>query len=144
MKVIFNIIISIVVLLVLSLSISFVYRMYISPPVLSEVSDENKITHTEVLQVEVLNSLSTNGLASTVMIYLRNRKFDVVRIGNYPEKDQTKSFIIDRLGDSNSGIYLAKALGIADSLIKIDIDSSLFLRCSIVIGSDFRNLKPFK
>lgn len=118
--------------------------MYISPPVLSEVSDENKITHTEVLQVEVLNSLSTNGLASTVMIYLRNRKFDVVRIGNYPEKDQTKSFIIDRLGDSNSGIHLAKALGIADSLIKIDIDSTLFLRCSIVIGSDFRNLKPFK
>jgi hypothetical protein len=118
--------------------------MYISPPVLSEVSDEKKITHTEVLQVEVLNSLSTDGLAFIVMNYLRNRKFDVVRIGNFPDKNQPKSFIIDRLGDKISAIHLAKALGIADSLVRNDIDSSLFLRCSIVIGNDFKNLKPFK
>lgn len=118
--------------------------MYISPPVHSEVTEENKITQNEVLQVEVLNSLPTNGLASTVMNYLRNRKFDVVRIGNYSEKEIEKSFIIDRLGDSIASNQLALALGISDSLIVKIIDSTLFLRCSIIIGNDYKTLKPFK
>jgi hypothetical protein len=38
----------------------------------------------------------------------------------------------------------AKALGIADSLRVLRIDSTLYIRASVVIGKDYRTLKPFQ
>ena len=144
MKFLINFIIILLILIVIILSGSFLYRIYFSPSVIADVAQENKITKNEVIQVEILNSLQKNGLASAAMVYLRNRKFDVVKIGNFNEKDKPKSFIIDRLGDSLSSKKLAYVLGIADSMIITDIDSSLFLRCTIVLGNDYQHLNPFK
>jgi len=55
------------------------------------------------------------------------RNFDVVEVGNFSEiLPNTK--IIDRVGDFASAKKVAKALGIADSLITTNIDSTLFVR----------------
>jgi hypothetical protein len=46
------------------------------------------------------------------------------------------------MGDFASAKKVAKVFGIADSLIVTEIDSSLFVRTSIVIGQDYPKL-PF-
>ena len=120
------------------------YRVVISPPVVAELDMASKQKASrEVIQVEILNSTKQSGLANKFMNYLRIRNFDVVKIGNHPEETM-KSTIIDRLGDYNSAKKVAYALGISDSLISRSIDSSLFLRCTIIIGNDFNKLKPYK
>ena len=123
---------------------SFVYRVFISPPVVAELEfNRNQKNSREVIQVEILNSTKQIGLANKFMNYLRIRNFDVVKIGNHPD-ETTKSCVIDRLGDYNSAKKVAYALGISDSLISKSIDSTLFLRCSIIIGNDYNKLKPLK
>jgi hypothetical protein len=51
--------------------------------------------------------------------------------------------IIDRVGDFASAKKVAKALGIADSLVTTKIDSTLFVRTTIVLGQDYPKLLPF-
>ena len=133
-----------VVTLVIVFSASFVYRVFVYPPVDAKI-DKAVIpeTKTEVIQVNILNSTNIPGKANVAKKYLRSRGFDVVEIGNY-ETEADTSFIIDRLGDMTSAKKVAIAIGIADSLIVTEIDSSLFLRCSVILGKDFKNLNPFK
>ncbi len=135
------VILSVLVFLMLS---SFISRMVIEPPVDSSL-DPNivKSTAQEVIQVNVLNACGETGLAGKVRNFLRSRGYDVVEIGNY-EPTLEKSMVIDRLGDPNSSMKVAYALGINDSLVYSEIDSNMFLRSSVVIGRDFPDLKPFK
>ena len=144
MKSILTGIIVIFFIIVVIFIFSFVYRVFISPPVVAELdlASKQKISR-GVIQVEILNSTKQSGLANKFMNYLRIRNFDVVKIGNHSEETM-KSTIIDRLGDYNSAKKVAYALGISDSLISTSIDSSLFLRCTIIIGNDYNRLKPYK
>ncbi len=144
MKVIISAIIVLFSLFVLLLLSSLIARIWLLPHVESDI--ESGIKHqisNEVIQVEILNATKIRGLAATTMKYLRERNFDVVKTGNNEESEK-KSFIIDRLGDYNSSKKVAFALGIKDSMIVQQVDSSLFLRCSIIIGEDYKTLKPFK
>ena len=129
-------------LIVVCMLSSFINRMVIAPPVDPNIEGQ-KTTAAEVIQVNVLNACGKSGLASKVKEFLRSRGFDVVEIGNFDQK-LTKSVVIDRLGDVNSSKKVAYALGISDSLVVSQADSSLYLRSSIVIGDDFADLKPFK
>ncbi|MBE2190033.1 MAG: LytR C-terminal domain-containing protein [Desulfobulbaceae bacterium] len=122
---------------------SFIDRVFISPPVSASLSEDLKSNKQEVIQINILNASGEAGLAARAKEYLRGRGFDVVEIGNYSE-NLDKSIIIDRLGDINSAYKVAYAVGITDSLITSQIDSSLFLRSSIILGKDFALLKPFK
>ncbi|MBM2814529.1 MAG: hypothetical protein HW421_1291 [Ignavibacteria bacterium] len=132
---------SVTVVLMLS---SFLFRTVISPPVDPNLDDNiQKNTVEEVIQVNVLNASGVQGLAARVRNFLRARGFDVVEIGNYPESSEN-SIIIDKVGDVNSALKVAYALGIGDTLVTTKIDSALFLRTSIIIGKDFASLKPFK
>ncbi len=131
-------------LIVIGMLSSFVNRMFIAPPVDPNIdSSITKNTHEEVIQVNVLNACGKKGLAAKAKEFLRSRGFDVVEIGNF-EQPMPKSVIIDRLGDINSAKKVAYALGIQDTLIQKQVDSTLYLRSTIVIGDDFAILKPFK
>jgi hypothetical protein len=121
---------------------SFLVRVVFNPPVDAKVKESDKITMQEVIQVNVLNACGTSGLASKAKEFLRARGFDVVEIGN-SEKRYEKTVIVDRLGDSVSVKKVARAFGVSDSLIIRQIDSSMFLRATILIGKDFSTLKPF-
>ncbi|MCX6154010.1 MAG: LytR C-terminal domain-containing protein [Candidatus Kapabacteria bacterium] len=135
--------ISVLSLVVFFMGSSLVYRVAIAKPVDPNL-DRNiqKSTVTEVIQVNILNACGERGLASKVKSYLRARGFDVVEVGNF-SKTLDKSVIYDRVGDLQSAKKVAYAVGINDSLVASQLDSSLFLRTSIVIGKDFKELKPF-
>ncbi len=52
---------------------------------------------------------------------------------------------IDRVGDTISALKVAyMPLAFARTQVFTEIDSSLFLRATVVIGTDYRNLRPMK
>lgn len=137
------VLISILSIVIVFFTLSLVIRLFIGSGA-DPTIDENvkRLSVEEVIQINVLNSCGIKGLAANTRDYLRNLGFDVVDIGNY-KKNVEKSFIIDRLGDISSSKKVAYAVGIADSLIVTKIDSSLFLRCTLILGDDYLTLDPF-
>ncbi len=97
----------------------------------------------EVIQLNILNGCGVENLASEAMSYMRSFGFDVVETGNY-DMQAEHSFIIDRVGDRSSAEKVAFAMGIDDSYIRTEIDSNLFLRCTVVLGKDYTGLKAFE
>jgi len=116
--------------------------MSFDEPIISDVPESQKIITQEVIQLNILNGCGVSGLASATKDYLRARGFDIVEIGN-SQQQYNKTTIIDCLGDKESVRRLAYAMGIADSSVVVRIDSSLFLRATLIIGNDYRTLKSF-
>jgi hypothetical protein len=96
------------------------------------------------IQINLLNGCGDQGVARRTMDFMRTVGFDVVEIENYSRFSVQRSFVIDRVGDSTSARKTARALGIADSLCIQRLDSTLYVRCSVVLGKDYRLLKPFQ
>jgi LytR cell envelope-related transcriptional attenuator len=117
----------------------------LAPPVnpVIERSDD-LVREGDQIQLNLLNGCGDQGVARRMMNYLRSSGFDVVEISNYSRFSVQHSFVIDRVGDSVSAMKTAKALGIVDSLRIVRIDSTLYLRASVVIGQDYRSLRPFQ
>ncbi|MEN6511825.1 MAG: LytR C-terminal domain-containing protein, partial [Chloroherpetonaceae bacterium] len=131
------------ILVVGTMLVAFADGILNSPHVNSQLSNEvEKINNQEVIQVSILNSTVITGLANKARTYMQMRNFDVVEIGNYSQP-LTRTIVIDRLGDSLSALKVAKLLGVADSLVITQIDSSLFVRTTIIIGQDYPKLAPF-
>ncbi|MBL7997802.1 MAG: LytR C-terminal domain-containing protein [Candidatus Kapabacteria bacterium] len=128
--------------LVIAMLGSFVYRMWVKPPV-DAARTELPQNAAYAIQLNILNGTSGQGMARTAMDYLRNRGFDVVDIGNHPEII-ARSYVIDYTGDSVSAARVAYAMGISPARIKTDRDSNLCLQCGVVIGNDYPSLKPFQ
>ncbi len=126
-----------------TLLMSFVNRMSYDEPIVASVPESQKIITQEVIQLNILNGCGIPGLASEAKEYLHNRGFDIVEIGNSTQQ-YNKTTIIDRLGDKESVRRLAYALGVSDSSIVVEIDSSLFLRATLVLGNDYKQLKSFE
>ncbi len=119
-------------------------RLFINPPVDSLLPHNQRRTVSEqYIQLNILNGTNNKGIARQAMNYLRDRGFDVVEINNY-ESIVKKSFILDLVNDSLSAHNVAFAVGIGDSMILKRIDSSLYLRVSLIIGQDYLQLKPFR
>lgn len=143
LKIAFNSIITILILFVSMLFLSFTNRVFVSPPVNSQLEDNiEKINNQEIIQVSILNSTTVSGLANKARTFMQMRNFDVVEVGNFSEI-QPRTLIIDRVGDFASAKKVAKALGISDSLVTTKIDSTLFVRTTIVLGQDYPKLLPF-
>ncbi len=137
-----NLTLVIVTLITLLLSLSLYSHLVVFPYTDPSLEHEGD-TKQEVIKVAILNACGQSGLASKTQKFLRNLGFDVVEIGNTNEK-LSSSVVIDRLGDKKSAFKVAMALGIRDSLIYTHVDSSLYLRATVIIGKDFKELKPFK
>ena len=96
----------------------------------------------KVIQINILNACGEKGLAASFKKYMRKKGFDVLEIGNY-NKEINKSLVIDRLDDMKSAFKVAGVLGVNDSLVSSKIDSTLYLRTTIILGKDYNTLKPF-
>ncbi|MDA3844652.1 MAG: LytR C-terminal domain-containing protein [Candidatus Kapabacteria bacterium] len=144
-KKIFNIVIIIVMtIVVVAMAAAFINRVFVSPPVDATIDDNiEKRTVEEVIQINILNGCRVKGLAGKAKKYLHDRGFDVVDVGNYKDSI-AQSIVIDMLGDLSSAKKVAYAAGINDSLIIEMIDSSMFIRSTVVLGADYKELKPFK
>ena len=95
-------------------------------------------------QVEVLNGCGTSGIAKSVTDFLRKSEIDVVYLGNYKNFNVAKSQVIDRSGDLENSRKIARILGLSKKQVKSEIDKSKQLKASIILGKDYKTLKPFK
>ncbi len=145
MRIVYILTITTLTLILLFFAFSFIYRIFISPPVDTEIPADNGSTKKEqTIQVEILNGTKIGGLAKKTMEFLRKRHFDVLSIGNWSNDSMQTTIIFDNLGNIAASKKVAEALGIPDSLIILRIDSSLLLNTTIVIGYDYKRMKPFK
>ncbi|MEJ2617528.1 MAG: hypothetical protein P8Z35_21420, partial [Ignavibacteriaceae bacterium] len=62
--------------------------------------------------------------------------------GNYISFDVDKSMVIDRTGNKANAIKVADALGIDHKNIIQQINNDYILDVSLIIGKDFKQLKP--
>ncbi len=119
---------------------SFIVRLN-SSPIDTEISSElTTSSFNSRIQVNVMNACGKSGLAAKVRNQLRELGFDVVEIGNYGETIE-KSIVIDRLDDKLSSYKVSRALGINEESITQQIDSTLYLRSTVVIGLDYQDLR---
>ncbi len=97
----------------------------------------------EIVQVEVLNGCGISGVADKITDFLRKNNFDVVQTGNYTSFDMDKSLVIDRTGNKANAEKVAASLGIDKKNIVQQINNDYLLDCSVVIGKDYFQLKPY-
>jgi hypothetical protein len=126
-------------LIVIVLAYSFINRIFIDPPVNAETNRGGK-THT--IQLDVLNGSGTPRLGQRFTDYLRARGFDVVEMGNFKESGVELTRVIDRSGDLTAARQVAEALGVPKARVIQQIDKNAYLDVSVVIGKDFKSLKP--
>lgn len=118
---------------------SFAYRILVAEPVNPLVDNEKDADYNKAIQINILNACGESGLAAKFKEYFRKREFDVVEIGNY-KYEVDKSMVIDRIGDERSAYKVAQAIGISDSLVTANIDSTMYLRTTLIIGKDWKSL----
>ena len=101
------------------------------------------LTHliSEVIQIEVLNGCGVPGIATRFTNALRNNGFDVVDSGNFESFDVRETIVIDRGGNLDHAIRIARALGISEENIIRETSPNFYLDATVVIGSDFEKLK---
>jgi hypothetical protein len=116
------------------------------PASLEEKSEEKtEITPVATkIQIEVLNGCGVAKVARQTTTFLRNKEYDVVSFGNYNSSTIQKSMVIDRIGDRKTAEKIAEVLGIESNQVSTEIDKSKLLVASIIIGKDYKSLKPFE
>ena len=97
-----------------------------------------------IIQVEVRNGCGVTDLAAIATQFLRRHGFDVVETGNYSRSDVQFSRVVDRVGDMESAIKVARILGIPEDRVEQELREDLFLDASIIIGHDYQSLRPFR
>ena len=107
-------------------------------------SDETTKLVGSIIQVEVRNGAGVDQLAAQTTHYLRERGFDVVDVGNYSSFQQERSVVIDRVGDLEAARTVAEALGLPTDRVRQDIRRQYYLDASVVIGHDYKQLRPFQ
>lgn len=95
------------------------------------------------IQVEVLNGCGVSGIAADVTEYLRKNNIDVVNIGNHTSFDFNKTKLWQRVNKTEPVQNVAALLGLDNGSIESKIDSDLQLDVTIILGNDYKTLKPF-
>ncbi|MGH2568611.1 MAG: LytR C-terminal domain-containing protein, partial [Bacteroidota bacterium] len=70
--------------------------------------------------------------------------FDVVEMGNYKTSDVEETMVLDRAGNLEAAKQVAAAIGVPEEQVQQQIDKSLYLDVSVVIGKDFQRLKALQ
>jgi len=121
--------------------------LYVAVRGLFSSSGEPEITEggrVRAIQLDVLNGSGETGLAQRMTDYLRARGFDVVEMGNYKTSDVEETTVLDRVGNIEAAQQVAAAIGIPEERVQQQLDKSLYLDVSVVIGKDFQRLKAFQ
>ncbi|MGB3016685.1 MAG: LytR C-terminal domain-containing protein [Ignavibacteria bacterium] len=96
------------------------------------------------IQLDVQNGTSENGVAAKFTDYLRRNGYDVVEMGNFKSRGEERTIVIDRSGDMSKAKRVAKLLGVSEKNIVQQINNSLYLDVTVVIGKDYKDLNPYK
>lgn len=130
-------------LAVMVLAYGVVTRILIPPANPSRSADSTELVGA-IIQVEVRNGAGIDHLAAETTHYLRRRGFDVVGVGNYRTFQQERSVVIDRVGDMEAARKVAEALGLPPDRVRQEIRRQYYLDASVIIGHDYRQLRPFQ
>ena len=133
-----NALIVLLVLLVGGMSYALLSRHLIKPP----VEATRATAAAGVIQIDVLNGCGAPGAATAFTSYLRARGYDVVEQRNYRTFDVNESMVIDRTGERKNAERVAYALGIKNENIVQQINPDYFVDVSVLIGRDYKSLKP--
>ncbi len=143
-KRIYLIVIPLLAIPVLLLTYGLVERTLVRPRVDATVEQTDMYVKAgEHIQVNVVNACGVNGIAQRFTEFLRARRFDVPEYGTETRLEPF-SKVVDRIGDPVSARKIAYALGIDPERIETDIDSTLYLRATVLIGEDYMALRPMK
>lgn len=108
-----------------------------APKTVAEESEQS------VVQINVLNGCGVSGVGNTMTKFCRSAGYDVVEVGNYKSFDVNESMVIDRTGKPGDAQRLAAALGIPKKNIVQQFSTDHLVAASVVIGKDYKNLKPW-
>jgi hypothetical protein len=140
-----NIVIALLGIVVFFLLYSFITNSFVNKPVeWTTESQEQSRGDTEIIQLDVLNGCGVSGVAQKFTDFLRKRNYDVVQSSNYKTFDVQESIVIDRLGDLQAARRVAYALGVDEKNVVQLINTDYYLNVSVVIGHDYKKLKPFQ
>lgn len=117
-------------------SISFLKR--IQKPPIESINDQKK-----PIEIQILNGCGIAGLASECQNYLRDLGYNVVSQGNAEDFYFESTLIIDRIGKIRNAEKVAYALSVPYDNVIQQINDYLFLDVTIIIGKDYKSLKPF-
>jgi len=139
-----NIFLNIVMFFLAAIIFYLLYSIFIKVTGNSPVAKEEKLTASEIIQVEVLNGCGISGVADRFTDFLRNNNFDVVNVSNYITRDISNTLVIDRRGNRANAIKTARMLGVkADHVIQ-QINEDYFVDVSVIVGKDCNILNPLK
>ena len=110
------------------------------PAKIFEDFDQSSLT---LIKVEVLNGCGEKGLGGQFTDFLRNHHVDVISTENADHFDFSATQIIQRSEFLDRGYQVASLLGIDEDDIIDDFDLNMDLDITVVIGSDFKSIKPF-
>ena len=99
---------------------------------------------TVAIQLEVLNGTTEPKIAQRVREALRSGGFDVVDVGNYKLSNVERTMVIARTPDRSAAEAVASFFGIDKSRVLQQPDKNLYLDCSVIVGKDITQLRPFK
>ena len=92
------------------------------------------------IQIEVLNGCGVPNIANDWTRFLRANGFDVVRTDNYESFSILETVIIDRRGNIENAIQVARAMGLPDIRVLQEINDTYLLDVSVILGKDYRTL----
>lgn len=87
------------------------------------------------IKVQVLNGTNVRGLARRATMHLRDRGFDVVEVGNSPERADSTT-VLDRSGHPDWAQRVSAAMGGGRILPRPD--SSRYLDITVIVGASWR------
>ena len=90
--------------------------------------------------VEVLNGTSRRGAANLVAEKLRREGFDVVKIGNAPERNYSRTLVAERRSAPLVAAAIAKAIGVP-SMFSFH-NENLLVDATVFVGRDFEEILP--
>ena len=93
----------------------------------------------QLIQVEVLNGCGVAGIGDGLTDVLRAKGIDVVKTGNYRSFDVDNTFIVERMGKTETANRAADSLNLDKRFIITEKNKNLFLDLTIVIGKDYKN-----
>jgi hypothetical protein len=110
----------------------------VSPAMCEHVEDG------EPVQVEVRNGAGTPGLAGEMTTYLRRYGCDVVDSGNWRTFDVVETQVIDRVGNPQVALRVARVLGLSEQSVVEEVDRRPLVDVTVVIGLDYERLPVFR
>ncbi|MFQ6675994.1 MAG: LytR C-terminal domain-containing protein [Fidelibacterota bacterium] len=143
-------------LILLVFAVSTVHRYWRGGSILADrgspfpprlIIDYREEVPTPVMEVEVLNGCGVYGLAARFTDFLRSRGFDVVNSDNADSFDYPATVIIQRSERVESSYRMAELLGIPKgdtTRILVQPDLSLATDVTVILGKDYRDIKPFR